>query len=254
MSDIKFSIITVSLNSEKYIEKNILSIANQTYKNKEHIIIDGGSNDSTRDIIIKYEKHISSWVSEPDYGIADGMNKGISMATGDYLLFINSDDYLLNEDTLERISVLIHEKFDIYFFNVLAVHSENEQKVKPNKGFGLSTYFKIGSGHQGQVISKDLFEKYGLYDCSFNIAMDYEFNLRIYNKDVNSKVMSLIIAGMGQAGISNKKDWGSLYARFMEEKKAHYKYCNNIILKCMYSVYWCLYPIYRKAKYNLKLN
>lgn len=249
MTDIKFSIITVCKNSEKYIEKTILSIANQTYKNKEHIIIDGGSEDSTIDIIKEHEKSIHRWVSEPDNGIADGMNKGISLATGDYFIFINSDDYLFDDNVLDEVSLFINERLDIYFFNVLAIYSGNQEKIKLNKGLSILTYFKIGSGHQGQVISRKLFEKYDLYDSSFRIAMDYDFILRIYKKGASSKTGGLIISAMRQEGISNKTDWQSLMSRFMEEKKIHYKYCDNKLFQYIYSVYWFLYPIYRKAKY-----
>ena len=97
------SIVTVSYNAVKDIEKTILSVLNQTYPNIEYIIIDGGSTDGTLDIIKKYEDKISYWVSEPDKGIYDAMNKGTLKATGVWLNFMNAGDTFYNEHVLEKV-------------------------------------------------------------------------------------------------------------------------------------------------------
>ena len=249
MSELKFTIITVSLNSEKYIENTILSVARQTYKNIEHIIIDGGSTDSTIDILSKYDSCLSYWASEPDHGIADAMNKGIIKATGDYILFINSDDYLFNEDTLKQISILLSERLDLYIFKVLFIYPNNKKIIKLNKDLSFLTNLKMGSCHQGHVVSRELFQKYGVFDDSFKIALDYDFLLRIYRKDIKSKSIGLVISCMRKIGVSSKDDWPSLKERFMEERRVHKKYCKNIWWKLFYSSYWCLYLIYRKIKY-----
>ena len=101
MNNFKISIVTVSFNAVKTIEQTILSVINQTYENIEYIIIDGGSTDGTIDIIKKYEDQISYWVSEKDKGIYDAMNKGIDIATGDYVYFIQSAD-VLNKNILNE--------------------------------------------------------------------------------------------------------------------------------------------------------
>lgn len=253
MRKIKFSIITASLNSEKYIEDTILSVTSQTYDNIEHIIIDGGSTDSTLDIIHKYKENFSYWISEPDNGIANAMNKGILKATGDYILFINSDDYLSNENTLEQVSCLINERLDLYIFKVLFIYPENKQKLKHNTGLSIFTNFKMGSCHQGQVISRGLFQKYGLFDNSFNIAFDYDFLLRIYHKNIKSKSIGLVISCMRIIGVSSKNDWISLKERFTEERRVHEKNCKNRLWKVVYSVYWLLYFSYRKTKYFIDI-
>ena len=249
MKDIKFSIITISLNSEKDIEDAIVSVANQTYKNKEHIIIDGGSQDSTVDIIKKYSEYLSYWASEPDSGIADAFNKGIEQATGDYVLFINSDDFLINNKALESIYNSIQDQADYYIFRVVSVYPDKTQKLMPNRNFGLSTYFKMGSCHQGHVISRRLFKKYGAYDNSFKIGMDYDFVLRVMSKRVESRSVDVPISCMGQAGISSRKDWVGLKRRFMDERRAHKKNCANGVLRAVYSLYWLVYLAYRKAIY-----
>ena len=99
----KFSIITVTYNAEKVLEDTIQSIVTQSYKNVEYIIVDGGSTDGTLTIVNKYKEHIHTLVSEPDKGLYDAMNKGIKLATGDYLCFLNAGDGLHEDDTLLRI-------------------------------------------------------------------------------------------------------------------------------------------------------
>ncbi|MDA0820829.1 MAG: glycosyltransferase family 2 protein [Proteobacteria bacterium] len=249
MSDIKFSVITVSLNSENDIEKTIISVASQNYPNKEHIVIDGGSVDATVDIIRKYDDKISFWVSEPDSGIADAMNKGISYATGDYLLFINSDDYLINENVLKNIFESVQERLDYYIFKVHSVYPDNKTRLLPNNDFSFATNFKMRSCHQGHVISRKLFKHYGGYDCSFRIGMDYEFVLRVLRQGIKSRSVDLVISGMGQAGISSRKDWAGLEQRFMDERKAQTKNCPNIVFAALYLIYWHLYIAYRKISH-----
>jgi glycosyltransferase involved in cell wall biosynthesis len=247
MTDIKFSIVTISLNSEEDIENAIVSVAGQTYKNREHIIIDGGSQDSTVDIIRKYIEHLSYWVSEPDNGIADAFNKGIEQATGDYIIFINSDDFLIDNKALESIYSSIQDQIDYYIFQVMSVYPDKTRKLLPNRNFGLSTYFKMGSCHQGHVVSRRLFEKYGTYDSAFKIGMDYDFVLRVFSQRVESRSVDVAISCMGQAGISSRKDWVGLRQRFIDERKAHKKNCANPVLKAIYPVYWFVYLAYRKA-------
>ena len=104
MEPIKISVITVAYNASRYIETTILSVINQTYSNIEYIIIDGGSTDGTVDIIKKYSNKISYWISEPDKGIYDAMNKGINKATGEWINFMNAGDTFHNPDTLSAVS------------------------------------------------------------------------------------------------------------------------------------------------------
>jgi glycosyltransferase involved in cell wall biosynthesis len=245
MTDIKFSIVTISLNAEEDIETSIRSIAGQTYKNREHIIIDGGSQDSTVEIIRKYQEHLSYWDSEPDNGIADAMNKGIEHATGDYMLFIHSDDFLINNKALESIYDSIQDRLDYYVFQVMSIYPDKTRKLMPSRNFGLSTYLKMGSCHQGHVISTKLFEKYGSYDSSFKIGMDYDFVLRVFLQNVTSRSVDVVISCMGQTGISSRKDWAGLRQRFKDERMAHEKNCANVMLKVIYPVYWFVYLAYR---------
>ncbi len=108
----KISIITPCFNAVNYIEQTILSIIEQNYDNLEYIIIDGGSTDGTVDIIRKYEDKLAYWISEPDQGQSDAINKGIAKATGDIFNWINADDYL-EADALTRVAEAFREKYQI---------------------------------------------------------------------------------------------------------------------------------------------
>ena len=126
----KISVITVVLNNKSYIEDCINSVLNQSYKNVEYIVIDGGSTDGTVDAIRKYEKSISKWISEPDRGIYDAMNKGIELASGDVIGILNSDDVYFDSDVLQKIALLMSDaNVDACYSDLVYVAAQNLSKV-----------------------------------------------------------------------------------------------------------------------------
>lgn len=253
MSGKKISIITITLNAERYLEQAITSVVNQTHSNREHIIVDGGSTDGTLDIIKKYESEIDNWISEPDNGIADAMNKGIDLATGDYILFLNSDDYLVNSSVLERASEYLGDRFDIFFFQVLHdIHGQNQ--VSSNRSLGWLTNFKMGSCHQGQLCSRKLFQRIGKFDTSFKIDMDYDLILRAYRAGASCNSVNMPLAVMRLIGISSRTDWKNLRERFDEERRVHFKNCTTIWMRLLYIFYWMMYLPYRKSLHALNPN
>ncbi|MET1254649.1 glycosyltransferase family 2 protein [Aliikangiella maris] len=245
----RISIISVVYNGQKSIENCILSVAEQTYLNKEHIIIDGGSKDNTVTLIKKHEKKIASWISEPDLGIADAMNKGIKLASGEYLIFIHSDDLFLNNNSLEQAMYRINtSNWDLSLFAVC--FGKNNILLNP-KSTMFWINFKMLSCHQGIIYKRELFEKYGGYSLTYRICMDYEHMLRVYRKNIKIGCLSEVIAKMGDGGISSNKSWLFLRKRFLEEQSIHYKYCNSKSLFYIYHVYWPLYLSYRWLKNKL---
>ena len=123
------TVVTVVRNGEKTLEKTILSVINQTYKNVEYIIVDGASTDGTLEVIKKHEDRISYWISEPDKGIYDAMNKGIDLATGDYIALLNSDDWY-EKDTCEIIANKINEgRADIYYGMVRVIDKQTNKSL-----------------------------------------------------------------------------------------------------------------------------
>ena len=253
MSGKKISIITITLNAERYLEQTIASVVNQTHSNREYIIVDGGSTDGTLDIIKKYESEIDNWISEPDNGIADAMNKGIDLATGDYILFLHSDDYLVNSSVLERASEYLGDRFDIFFFQVL--HDiTGQNQVSSNRSLGWLTNFKMGSCHQGQLCSRKLFQRIGKFDTSFKIDMDYDLILRAYRAGASCNSVNMPLAVMRLIGISSRTDWKSLRERFDEERRVHFKNCTTIWMRLLYIFYWMMYLPYRKSLHALNPN
>lgn len=245
----KISIITVALNSAKYIESNIQSVMDQTYKNREHIIIDGNSTDGTVDIIRKYENSIDYWISEPDVGIAEAMNKGIDQATGDYVLFLNSDDYLIDNTALEKVSRYLVDTLDIYIFKVLFLYNDGKTLPSLNNSLGYLTWFKMGSCHQGQIHSRAMLLKLGKFDTNFKINFDYDLMLRAYKNGASSRSIDTFISVMRQVGISSRRDWTGFKQRYDEEKLVHRKNSDSSFMWKVYQVYWLLYIPYRFIRY-----
>ena len=172
----KISIITVSYNAASTIEATILSVIKQTYPLIEYIIIDGKSTDRTLDIIKKYNKNISFWISEKDGGIYDAMNKGLKIATGDYLLFLGADDRLFSEQTIESIISKLQEE-EVYYGDCYMTTIRKVYWAKFNR-------YKLAIGnicHQSIFYPKKIYKNY-IYDTSFKIYADYVYNLKIYNK------------------------------------------------------------------------
>jgi glycosyltransferase involved in cell wall biosynthesis len=242
----RISIVTVTLNSEEYLEQAIQSVAAQTYPNIEHIVIDGGSTDTTLDIIDKHEQRINRWISEPDDGIADAMNKGISLATGDFIFFLNSDDYL-EPDTFSQVCRNLTLENDIYLCGIYLEKSGAKKYYKPGR-FGLWTNFKLGMSHQSIICSQSLFDSIGYFDASFSLTMDYDFFLRAYRRGIRPVRVDLPIATMRLIGLTSQTDWPSLRRRFLEERRVHLSNCEPKWMRLIYEIYWLLYWPYRRFR------
>ncbi len=177
MGEVKISLITITFNSEKTLERTIKSIINQEYGNLEYIIVDGGSTDGTIEIIKKYENSVSKWISEPDEGISNAFNKGIQMATGEIVGIINSDDGLL-PGALEAVADAYDEATDIYRGNVLLWKEDSDTKVieVPSMHFTFSGLDHIS--HQSTFVARKAYERFGGYDEKCRYVMDYDLLLR----------------------------------------------------------------------------
>jgi glycosyltransferase involved in cell wall biosynthesis len=171
---IKLSIITINYNNINGLQKTIESVLNQTYTNYEYIIIDGGSSDGDKEIIEKYSDKISYWVSEKDKGIYNAMNKGIKQARGEYCLFLNSGDYFVNENVLQKF-LNNTNKEDLLYGDVIT----DKGLISYNKKLTFVDLFLGTICHQAVFIKTILFKKYGLYDESLTIVADWSFFLKV---------------------------------------------------------------------------
>lgn len=181
MNNIKISVVTVCYNAVNDIEETILSVINQTYDNIEYIIIDGGSTDGTVDKIKKYTDHISYWISEPDKGIYDAMNKGINIATGDYINFMNAGDcYNSNSVISEMLSHLYGFPTIVYGDTIFKKKSGYEKwEYPPLEDIAKNMVFC----HQSTFINLDYHKKH-LFDTTYKLAGDYKILFDAYmNKE-----------------------------------------------------------------------
>ncbi len=174
----KLSIITINLNNAEGLESTICSVINQTYSDLEYIVIDGGSTDGSVDVIKKYADKLSYWVSEPDTGIYNAMNKGIRKAGGEYCQFLNSGDWLVAPDVTERMVRDMPDCAICYGNMIKFVDGENKvDKGFEGKPITLLDLYRDTIRHPTSYIRRDLFDKYGYYDESLKIVSDWKFYL-----------------------------------------------------------------------------
>jgi glycosyltransferase involved in cell wall biosynthesis len=197
------SIITIVLNDRIGLEKTILSVKNQTFRDFEHIVIDGGSEDGSKEVMSKYSSCLSLAISEKDTGIYNAMNKGISHASGYYCLFLNAGDYLASDVVLSEVFNLPQKSALLYGDVIFESGSEKTIYRQPEK-VSLEYMMKASFSHPSTFIKRDLFANYGNYDESFKIASDYDFFLKIllkYNETITYLPMVISVFDLG--GISN---------------------------------------------------
>jgi len=203
----RVTVITAVYNGEKFIENTIVSIINQAYDNLEFIIIDGGSNDSTVDIIKKYENSIDYWVSEPDKGISDAFNKGVQLSTGDYINFQGDGDGFLENTSVAEVMKGINPESDIFISAGIVrtdIRGKTIFKVTPPKSFNKQTLLsRMSMPHQGLLTHKSYFEKYGLFDLNNIYCMDYEHLLRSYKVFPKVQTKQITLARWRDDGIGN---------------------------------------------------
>ena len=177
------SVITPSWNSVHYIEQTILSVINQTYRNVEYIIIDGGSSDGTLDIIRKYESYIDFWVSETDDGMYQAINKGMQRASGEIVAYLNSDD-LYYPDTLEKVVNYFANNLsaELVYGNLDFVDEEGKKLfTQKYPKFRLNFFIRANCSMIGQPAAfwrSSLLKKTGMFDESLKMASDFDFFIR----------------------------------------------------------------------------
>lgn len=198
----KVSVITVVYNAKTTIEQTINSVLLQSYKNIEYIIIDGGSTDGTLDIIAKYRDKLAYFVSEPDGGIYDAMNKGIQKTTGDIIGLLNADD-LYEPCAIENV-VKKYEcsNSQIIVGKTWVVDKEGNKKLRRNDSFD-NLWRRMCACHQAVFIAKSAYNTFGLYDTQYKITADYELLLRMYHGGVKVSMIDDVLVNYGSTGISS---------------------------------------------------
>lgn len=190
---IKISMITVAFNSARTIERTILSVKAQNYDNLEYIIIDGESTDGTQEIVMKYKNIVSIFISEKDLGISDAFNKGILLSNGELVGIINSDDYLL-PNALNKVAKAFDGCSDIYMGKIFIEYSSGQKVIEvPSKSFPIVPLFRHVA-HQGMFVTRNAYQKFGLYDVKVHYPMDLEFLMRAYINGANFRFINDVLA------------------------------------------------------------
>jgi glycosyltransferase involved in cell wall biosynthesis len=199
----KVSIITVNKNNCKGLIKTIESVFAQSFIHYEYIIIDGGSNDGSKELIAKYESKLAYWVSEKDNGIYHAMNKGIRHATGEYLIFLNSGDYFYSNEVLKMIDDDLSGDGIIYGNMMIDFGLEKRLKIYPDV-LTFAYFLKASLPHPATFIHKSVFNKTGLFKEDNTIVSDWEFFITSFSfHQATYKHVDLIVSGFESTGISS---------------------------------------------------
>lgn len=173
-----FSVITVSFNSVKTIERTLLSVANQSYRQIEHIVVDGGSTDGTVDLLHRHRASLVSYVSEPDSGIYDAMNKGIRLAKGDWIHLLNSDDFYTSPESIARAVERLDPAATNYFA-IWQLFADGTKRLQDWKYRRWQLFVSAFLPHPGLIVSRTQYEVVGPYSTRYRIAADHDMILRL---------------------------------------------------------------------------
>ena len=242
------SILTATFDTLEGLRETVASVAAQTFTDHEHIVIDGGSTDGTAEWLRDDGESIK-WISEPDEGIADALNKGLKMASGEWVLVLHAEDAFIDERSLERaVEWLETTASEIVSCDVEFVTGQQSRSFV-SRGGSPRINFKSTIPHQGAFCRRGLFAEIGPYDTQFMVAMDYELFLRAHRSGVTVDVRHATLSRMPNTGVSSRLDWPSLRARFDEERAVHRMHCPNLAMWMLYRCYWPLYLGYRRARF-----
>ncbi|WP_207426448.1 glycosyltransferase family 2 protein [Pedobacter sp. SYSU D00535] len=225
----RLSVITIVYNNVRDIERTVLSVLNQTYENIEYVVVDGGSTDGTLEILRKYSSRITRLVSEPDRGIYDAMNKGLSLATGDYVLFMNSGDEIYAEDTVQKVFAT-EPGADIYYGETEMFDErwqslgQRRHKAPENLSFASFKY-GMSVSHQAVYVRRAIAVP---YDLHYKLSSDIDWVLKAIKRAKKIVNTRMYVAKYLVGGMSKKKHRQSLEERFHIFSR-HYGVLPNVV-------------------------
>ncbi len=229
----KISVITVVYNGGDLIEKTIKSVVDQSYTNIEYLIIDGKSKDKTIEIVKKYKTKITKWISESDKGLYDAMNKGLELATGDFVLFINAGDYFYNEKVVENIFNNYDSKTDVLYGEVMMVdekfqpigtRTEITTRKLPKELTWQSMKLGMVVCHQAFIPRREICPKY----MENNLSADIDWVIKILKRSRKNVNTNQVIANFLIGGVSKQRHQQSLKDRFQVLQK-HFGFIPNLV-------------------------
>ncbi len=230
----KFTIITITYNAARWLERTVVSILSQSYPNIEYLIIDGGSKDGTVDIIKQYAPGIAYWISEPDKGLYDAMNKGLKQATGDYVWFINAGDTLQSAATVQRIAMKIGKRSslpDVIYGETSIVDAEGKplgmRRLKAPKQLSWKS-FRMGMlvCHQSFIAKRTIAPE---YDLQYRLSADYDWCIRCLKQAKSIYNTKMILSNYLEEGLSTQQRKASLKERYEVMCKYYGKFATIIL-------------------------
>ncbi|MBW6482599.1 MAG: glycosyltransferase [Vicingaceae bacterium] len=224
------SIITINYNDKVGLERTIKSVVNQTYQEFEYIVIDGGSTDGSKELIEQYSHKITYWISEPDNGVYNAMNKGVLQANGEYLLFLNSGDEFFSSDVLEKNYRNIHSE-DLIYFDIQQIFEDRTNIHQFPDEINYNTFLTGTIGHPTTFIKKKLFNKIGLYDETLKIVADWKFfSLAVIKHHCSLKKVNTVLSRFYMDGISstNIETTNAERKKVLEENFTEYLRLNQL--------------------------
>jgi glycosyltransferase involved in cell wall biosynthesis len=245
-----YTIITASLNNESTIKQTLESIENQTFQNLEHIVLDGGSQDGTLDILRNFERTYNLYfISEPDEGISSALNKGLKLSKGNYILVLHADDCLLSPNILGYVFNLIKkQQYDIHSFPVLKEGSDNRLFLYNPIRVLWWHHFKTIFPHQGTFVHQRIFQSVGGFRNNFSIAMDYDFFYRALKNNCSIRFERKPVALMGGAGVSSNDL--QMNKRLREEIEVQKLNEKNPLWRLAQIYFWMLYIPYKTVLFK----
>jgi glycosyltransferase involved in cell wall biosynthesis len=238
------SVITIVYNNVRDIERTMLSVLNQTYQQIEYIVVDGASTDSTLDIIKRYENRIARLISEEDNGIYDAMNKGLKLATGDYVIFMNSGDEFYANNTVEKVFASADDA-DIYYGETEMINGQlqslGQRRHKAPENFTWRSFnYGMSVSHQAIYIKRSLTEP---YDPKYKLSADIDWIIRAAKKAKKIVKVEGYVAKYLVGGMSKTKHRQSLAERF-DIMKTHYglvpTVLNHVVIAFKLGWYWLI--------------
>lgn len=202
----KLSIITINYNDIEGLRRTFYSVVNQSFKDFEYIVIDGGSDDGSKEFLEDNRLYFHYWVSEPDKGIYNAMNKGILAANGEYLLFLNSGDTFYKSNTLfECLKIMKTNDVDIFYGNNILIDEKmNESKTFYPPKVDFSYFMNNSFCHQSSFIKKDKLIEIGMYDENLKIVSDWKFFIvGIFKQKYSTLYLNLFVSKFYRGGISS---------------------------------------------------
>ncbi len=227
----KISIITVVYNAIHTIERTITSVLSQNYPNLEYIVIDGGSNDGTIEILKRYQSGFAFFVSESDNGIYDAMNKGLAVASGEIVGFLNADDFYNKKILLDLANGYLSHKFD-YTFGSIDLYDKNNNYIESYMPLSKDIFltkdtFVMPSPHMSFFITKSMLDKIGIFNLNYRSSADYDFMLRTIKVSRNVWYFPHSVGGYSTIGYSNS--YYQYYENYLILKSHHVRFIKRMV-------------------------